>query len=238
MRPFGRVADLDLNLSQSNRPELVTALLAQCGETGDAAYWWGQPVSTRTRALLRLVAITEQRDELAMSARCRAEGCGEAFEFALPLLALPGDGADAPPLHVPLDDVRVVTMRRPTGADLRAWREARPKSAAEARRVMLDALVLAGDAGPDDDAILSAALAMLDPLVDFTVACRCPVCGAANEVMVDLEGLALKRLATHQQALLVDVHRLARVYGWTESEVLAIPQSRRARYLALAEEQP
>ena len=102
---------------------------------------------------------------------------------------------------------------------------------------MLDSLVLAGQAGPEDEAAVSASIAAMDPLVDFTVSCHCPACGAPNEVAVDLEALALARLVGRQWALLQEVHRFASHYGWTESEVLAVPPARRAGYLALIEDQ-
>ena len=237
MRPFGDAVDLDLDFGQPDRPGLVTTLLAQCGEHRDPAFWWSQPVGGRTAALLRLVALTEQRDDLSLSARCVAAACGKSFEFELPLRSLPGGAADAGPLRVQLDDKRALTMRRPTGEDLRRWRDAQPMSRAEALRVMLDSLVLAGQAGPEDEAAVSASIAAMDPLVDFTVSCRCPTCGAPNEVAVDLEALALARLVGRQRALLDEVHRFASHYGWTESEVLAVPPARRARYLALIEDQ-
>jgi hypothetical protein len=56
-------------------------------------------------------------------------------------------------------------------------------------------------------------------------------------VAVDLESLALASLARRQRALLREVHCFAVHYGWTESEVLAVPPTRRARYLAFIEEQ-
>jgi hypothetical protein len=236
MRPFGHAVDLDLDFGQPDRPGLVTTILAHCNEPGDAAFWWSQPVSVRTVTLLRLVALTEHRDEISLSARCGAGGCGESFEFTLPLLSLAGGAADDSPLHVQLDDERTLTMRRPVGEDLRRWRDARPVSRAAMLRVMLDSLVLAGRVGPEDEAGVSASISVMDPLVDFAVSCQCPACGAPNEVALDLEVLALERLANRQSALLQEVHRFALSYGWTESEVLAVPPSRRARYLTLIEE--
>ena len=237
MRPFGHAVDLDVDFGQSDRPGLVTTLLAQCSDDGDAAFWWSQPVGVRTVTLLRLVALTEHRDDMALSAQCTARGCGESFEFTLPLLSLPDGAADVGPLRIHLDDDRTLTMRRPTGEDLRRWREAQPASRAEALRVMLESLVLGGQAGPGDEAAVSASISVMDPLVDFGVSCRCPVCGALNEVAVDLEMLALERLAGRQNALLQEMHRFASSYGWTESEVLAVPPARRVRYLRLIEEQ-
>ena len=234
MRPFGHAADLDVDFGQSDRPGLVTTLLANCSDRDDAAFWWSQPVGVRTSMLLRLVAATEGCDDIPLTARC---SCGESFEFAVPLLALPGGAADESPLHLRLDDERTLTMRRPTGEDLRRWRDARPASRTEALRAMLDSLVVAGGVAPGDEVLVSASISAMDPLVDFAVSCHCPACGAPNEVAIDLEVLALERLARRQAALLNEVHRFASSYGWTESEVLAVPPVRRAHYLRLIEEQ-
>lgn len=236
MRPFGHAVDLDLDFGDSDRPGLVTTLLAQCGERRDAAFWWSQTVGSRTAALLRLVALSEERDDVSLSARCVAAACGETFEFHLPLQALAGGEADAGTIRVPRRAQGSVTMRRPTGVDLRRWREAQPGSRADAVRLMLDSLTVEGQAGPDDETVVSASIAAMDPLVALTVSCHCPACGTANEVAIDLETLALSRLAARQRTLLHEVHRLASHYGWTEAEVLAVPPTRRAHYLALIED--
>src|SRR5262245_6918243 len=230
MRPFGHAVDLDVDFGQADRPGLVTTLLANCSDRDDTEFWWSQPLGVRIATLLRLVAVTEQRDDVPLAARCR---CGESFEFAFPLLSLPGATADDRPLHVRLDDERTLTVRRPTGDDLRRWRDRTPVSRTDALRMMLDSLVLGGPVAPDDEAAISASISAMDPLVDFGVSCHCPACGAPNEVALDLEVLALERLAARQTALLYEVHRFASFYGWTESDVLAVPPSRRARYLRL-----
>ena len=235
MRPFGDVVDLDVDFGQADRPGLVTALLAQCGDRSDPSFWWAQPVSGRNAALLRLAGLTEQRDEIPPSGLCASPACGEPFDFRLPLRALPRVDPEVGTLRVPLDGERVLTMRRPTGEDLRRWFDARPPSRQEALRLMFDSLVVEGQVGPEDEAALSASISAMDPLVDFTVSCTCPACGAAQEVAVDLESLALASLARRQRALVQEVHRFASHYGWTESNVLAVPPARRARYLLLIE---
>ncbi len=237
MRGFGDAADLNLDLTGPDRPTLVTTLLAQCGDRQDPAFWWSQQVGVRTAALVRLFALTEQREVVSLTASCSASACGEVFEFDLPLRSLPAGTVDAGPIGVRLDGDRAVTLRLPTGEDLRQWSAARPVSRAEAVRLMLDSLVVAGQAEPDDEPVVSASIAATDPLVALTVACRCPACDAPNEVAVDLETLVLRRLEARQRALLREVHRLASHYGWTESEVLAVPPSRRAGYLALIEDE-
>ncbi len=126
-------------------------------------------------------------------------------------------------------------LRRPCGADLRRWHALQPDTRAQALQDLLDTLVVAGQAAADDEAALSEAFTAHDPLLALAVGCECPACGAANEVAVDLESIALARLAARQHALLHEIHRLASHYGWTEAEVLAVPPTRRARYLAFIE---
>ncbi|HUG24245.1 hypothetical protein [Piscinibacter sp.] len=236
LRPFGDAADLGLDFGSTNRPGLVTSLLAQGDAPSVRDFWWAQTVSRRTAALLRLLALTDGRAQLALTASCASAACGEAFEFDLPLSALPDGAVDGEPIAVPLGDGRSAALRRPTGDDLRRWRDAAPSSRREAVRSMLDALVVVGQVSTGDEAHVAEAIAAMDPLVAFSVACRCPACGAANDVAVDLEALALKRLASRQRALLLEVHRFASAYGWTEAEVLAVPPARRARYLELIDD--
>lgn len=238
MRPFGHAADLDLDFGSPDRPSLVTRVLAQCAEPAEAASWWSRSVGDRTAALLQLVALTEQRDKIPLTARCGASSCGEPFEFELSLRSLANQPGDNTPLRVQFSGERTVTLRRPTGTDLLRLRDARPTSRSEALRVMLDSVVMDGDVNVGDEDVLSASLAEADPLVDFTVSCRCPVCDTPTEVAVDLEALALQRLVSRQRSLLREVHHLASRYGWTESEVLAVPPARRARYLSFIEEDP
>ncbi|NHZ80789.1 hypothetical protein F2P44_16130 [Massilia sp. CCM 8695] len=235
IRRFGQAVDLDLDFDQSDRPSLVTALLAQCSLHGDAGYWWSQPVGARSAALLRLLIETEGTRQLDLSARCSHPPCAAAFEFELSLQALAACGGDGGPLHIVFDDARCVSLRRPTGADLRDWRGKPAATRDEALGMMLATLLLDGEVRLQDEARLSAAIAELDPLIDFTVDCACPVCATPNQVALDLEALALSRLAARQRLLLREVHELASHYGWTEQEALAVPAPRRAQYLALCE---
>ena len=232
MRPFGTAEDLDLDLSHVDRPHVVTTLLTQCAGP-DAAFWWSQPVGIRIAALLRVVAVTEQRDSLTLTSTCSA--CGERFDFDLPIRLLEGVDAGRDPLPVQLAADRQVIVRCATGDDLRRWQEAQPSSGHEALRLMLESLVIDGVVTPEDEDTLAVFLGERDPLVDFSASCRCPGCGATSDVAVDLETLALAQLAGRQREAIDEVHRLATHYGWTESEVLSLPRHRRARYLALVE---
>ncbi len=235
VRGFGEAADLALEFGRPDRPAIVTELLARCAAPHDAGHWWAQPVGARTAALMRVAAASDGARAWPLSSRC--SGCGETFEFELPLQALV-DSAPAPArvLELPLADRPAWRARRPTGRDLQHWRAAAWASRRDAVAAMLDALTVEGPS-PDveDEPALAAALSALDPLVACEVGCACPACALPQSVPVDLEAMALQRLAACQRAVLLDVHRLATHYGWSEAEVLAVPAPRRRRYLALIE---
>lgn len=63
---------------------------------------------------------------------------------------------------------------------------------------------------------------------------QCTQCGAENRFWFD----PLNWIVRHAQALLHEVHQLARAYGWTESEILALPRVRRQAYIGLTEGPP
>ena len=238
VRVFGSAGeDLDFDFARGDRAALVTALLDTCAATPQG--WWAQPVGARTAALLALLRASESRDALALTLRC--EACGAPFEIELEHQALAGLGRAQPQLQMQLqlqlerEGAEPLMLRLPTGEDLRAWHALQPTAHDAAARAMLERLCVAGTPRPGDEAAAAAALAQADPLVAFSVACSCPSCGAAAEPDIDLESLALQRLAARQRGLLHEVHALASHYGWTEAQVLAVPPARRAQYLDLIE---
>jgi hypothetical protein len=243
LRPFGRAQDLELDFADEDRPALVTTLLAGCDAACDAEFWWAQTVGARTAALLRVLALTEEKtSELPVRLVCGEPQCGEPLEVALPIDALlaaaPDDEGEAGLVAIPLPDARSVALRRPTGRDLRAWHRAPHATRRDAVAAMLDTLLVEGSLTSDDEPVVADAMAAHDPLVAFAVSCACPACGAACDHPVDLEAAVLARLGARRRTLLREVHMLASRYGWTESEVLAVAPARRAQYLALIEDGP
>jgi hypothetical protein len=235
-RSFGRAAeDLELDFSADDRPALVTALLAATTAPPDADRWWRCPVGERTAALVALLGESEGAGAIALSIRCAAAGCGARLEIELPYAALAVPPPASQTITIHRADGDAFSLRRPTGEDLRAWRALRPASREQALIAMLTSLRLAGEPRSADAARAAEALAEADPLVAFSVVCACPTCGHEAEHEVDLEDVALQRLAARQRALLREVHTLASHYGWTESEILAVAPARRARYVDLIE---
>jgi hypothetical protein len=80
---------------------------------------------------------------------------------------------------------------------------------------------------------LSRRIEQLDPgaRVSFTVAC--PDCAKSWDAALDVGDMLWMRLQAAAERLLLDVDALARAYGWSEAQVLALPPLRRAAYLQM-----
>ncbi|MBW6435162.1 hypothetical protein KZ829_15585 [Actinoplanes hulinensis] len=164
--------------------------------------------------------------------------CGEALEFDLDAAALaappePGDE----PLRV-TEDGWQVEFRPPTVGDLTA-----AASALDPRGELLHRCVLTArygdrevDAGDLPEAVqrrLAEAAERADPAADITLRTACPGCGAATPLRLDIAAHLWAELDFWARDLLTDVHVLARAYGWTEPEILALSPVRRRYYLEL-----
>ena len=236
LRAFGvDAADLDIDFGAADRAVVVTDVLARCAladggplATADA---WALPVGTRLHALVA-VCRASGWSELSRVLDCPAASCDEEIEVELSLAALAGAALEAEaaePETVTWAD-ESFRPRRPTGEDLRRWRDEPPS----------DAEILAALGGPEDGsaelvAATEEALAVAEPLVDLRMMSECPGCGQPLDVPIDVEREALALLRRAQDELLHDVGTLARAFHWGEQEIVALPAHRRQRYLAMAE---
>src|SRR6266545_3046820 len=120
------------------------------------------------------------------------------------------------------------------------------RDAAAAERMLLSRCVTVAR-GPDGEveatalpapvrAALSRTMAEADPLAEVLVNVTCPACGTAFIADLDVGEYVWTEVRARAQRLLREVDALAHVYGWTESEVLALGERRRAAYLALTQE--
>lgn len=81
---------------------------------------------------------------------------------------------------------------------------------------------------------ISAALAALDPQADVHVEIDCAVCDHRWSAPFDIASYLWSELNAEAARILHDVHQLAMIYGWSETDVLAVSPARRRRYLELA----
>jgi hypothetical protein len=78
-----------------------------------------------------------------------------------------------------------------------------------------------------------ASAAREDRLATISVGTTCPACGTSFRARMNVIQMVWTEFVARARVLLHEVAELASAFGWREADVLALPASRRARYLAL-----
>lgn len=171
-----------------------------------------------------------------LSGLAACPACGTEVDVTVPVAELVA-AAPAPEPVVPLrGDGHTIGWRLPDGADLAA--AAACRDPAEGAVLLLTRCVTDSDIAPaelPDDlrAELGRRVAAADPFLDVTLALGCPECAQEWESPLDVGAFFASALRAAATRLLREVDELARAYGWSEPEVLALSERRRAAYLAM-----
>ena len=189
------------------------------------------PVGARDRLVLMI------RAQL-LSGPLRSEplcaDCGATYELRLDPVAfgLAGDAPWPDPGFRAIQiEHRAVRLRPVNLGDLLAVEgEARPEQAAR----ILSRRVLGEDAHDLDLDALAQALEALDPAADIWLTTACPECGASQSVAFEPVHFVAHELRQLSHQILRDVVAVARVFHWSEHDILALPEQRRAYYVAEA----
>jgi hypothetical protein len=91
--------------------------------------------------------------------------------------------------------------------------------------------VAVADLPPEVVAALAERLAEGDAQIETMIDITCPVCAGTCRAELDLAGFIWEEIRGQAQRLLEDVDALARAYGWSEAEILALGTERRRLYL-------
>jgi hypothetical protein len=235
-------ATLDLWEQADHLPpiERAIALAAAADPVSEAAAVARLPLGRRDGRLLHLRAELTSRP-LDATAACPA--CGERVEFdadADALAAMADRAAASVAAALEVDGFRV-TWRLPDSDDVIAASAA--GSADDAEGVLLGRCVSSAS-GPDGhvdaaelprtvrDAV-SRAMAEADPLAEIVISLTCPACSATFDADLDIAAFVWTELRARARRVLHEVAVLARAFGWTEAQVLAMPERRRQAYLDL-----
>ncbi|WP_173133480.1 hypothetical protein [Pseudaquabacterium terrae] len=240
MRRFGiHASDLTIDFAVGNESVLVTRILEQCAgnaEEGTRADFFRElSVGRRIERLLTLAADGERS---AFSFPFHCTGCNQQLEFELTLeeireLQRHADSIDAVAVEF---GGQSFEFRKPCGRDQETWGAMSFADQSEAMRVMLGSLALKQGAprlGLELIDLVDDAMDEADPLVNFRCQITCAECAATNAFSIDLCEVALAMLRGLQTRLIVQVHRLASHYHWSEQEIFAVPHWRRKQYLNL-----
>lgn len=190
------------------------------------------PLGELTSSLLRL-------REASFGARFRShvdcERCGQRLELTLDVRSLlqPVPNGEVSAGEI---DVGALRVRAPSLLDLAAVAN-EPDTERAARR-LLERCTIEGDASALSGAELHEVedrLEDLDPNADLAFLVHCASCGHDSTAQLDAGVLLWDEIEAHARALLGEVHLLARAYGWSEGEILALSAARRAAYLAMVD---
>ena len=206
------------------------------------------PIGERDAWIARVRELTFGRHLRAVS---RCPTCGTQAEFEVDLASLglspsPALAENAPP--PPPEPPRVIeveglrlSFRLPDSTDLAA--AARCGGEAEMQRVLIERCLVearAGEAVLDREALpaaaraaLEEAMALADPRADVVFGMRCLDCGGGWRAPFDIAACLWVEILAEARRLLGEVHSLARAYGWSEGEILAMSPRRRQGYLEL-----
>lgn len=77
------------------------------------------------------------------------------------------------------------------------------------------------------------AMAEHDPQAEVQLALNCPSCHHPWSVGFDIGAFFWSEITVWARRVLWEVHRLARVYGWSEADILALSPLRRQAYLEM-----
>lgn len=224
----------------------VLALWERACEAGPAA---------RSDALLGEMAPASlsKRNAALLALRVRLFGAKQDLRAACPACRLPLEftvdcdalarslqpPAEAGSEHELRCDGYHITYRAPNFIDWRVVAGASDFALALMRRCI--ARCERNDGTPCDCAALPAAvsdalsnaLEALEPGACVGFDLQCPECAAQWSAPMDCAAVLYAELRARAEGLLVEVDALARAYGWSETQVLALSPTRRAAYLQM-----
>lgn len=225
MRALANAALLEAWEAGARQPSVERALSLLAAGTPEEtpAALAALPIGARDARLLRLRELTFG-DRLPVLAQC--PGCAAPLEAELSANELMLPCGTPEPAEIELDG-RVIQFRLPNSVDLAAVR-----GQTDAARALF-ARCVAGE--PDEAALeaIAARMAELDPQSDLQVVLDCAECGHRWSTPFDIASYFWAEIDVRAQRLLGEVHQLARGYGWSERDILAMTAARRRAYLEL-----
>jgi hypothetical protein len=171
-------------------------------------------------------------DRLECLAECPA--CGERVELEVSCRDLLATRAEPGPSRVRIGALEL-TLRAPDSRDLAAV--AALDGVEQASELLFARCVQGGGEvalTAADRAALADAILAADPHAETLLALACPRCGGAWQPAFDIASYLWTEVAGEAQRVLREVDVLARVYGWSEADILGLSDTRRSLYVRMA----
>lgn len=191
-----------------------------------------------------LLALRSKTFGSVLTSYARCEHCQATLHFELDADEILSEGTQAPDALTGKIERQGVSVRfrPPTTRDLAAT--ANCGSVDEGRAMLVDRCIV--DAKHGNTALqpadlpaelvetISEQIGEMDPLIEVPVNLSCSSCEGETSVVLDIGAFLWEEVAAAAERLLYDVFRLARSYGWKESDILAMGAARREYYLEMA----
>ncbi len=191
------------------------------------------PLGTLNRALLR---FRESCFGSHISACVDCKYCGTRLELVLDTGQLLADTHDNDTLTK--FEISGTHFRIPCSRDLAAIAMERDIQVAALKLLQQCCLSNSAETEIDFASLLTeveTVMETLDPAADINLSLACEECGSYSSINLDIGALLWREIDAHARTLLTEVHDLARAYGWTEPEILALSPQRRAAYLDMVD---
>ncbi|GAB4367332.1 MAG: hypothetical protein Kow00121_05530 [Elainellaceae cyanobacterium] len=196
------------------------------------------PIGQRDRYLLSLRELTfgTQMDSYAECPYCQ-----ERLEFSLTVADMQVNAPESLLLtdhQFTLEDWHL-RFRLPTSLDLAAvFLNRNPETATVhlLHRCLVQATrqgepIASENLPPQIWSCLQQQIAYADPQAEMVLNLTCPACQQEWQVLFDIGEFLWAEVRVQAKRLLQDIDLLARVYGWRESDILAMSATRRQHYL-------
>ncbi len=192
----------------------------------------------------RLLALRERTYGPRLEGFIECPRCAESLEFDVTVADLrttaePDEGEEALEL---VTDGFELRFRLPDSRDLAAVLGCEDPTAA--RDLLVQSCVLdvrrgetpiaGSELSANAVAEISRKMSEHDPQAEALIDLRCPSCDHRWQAPFDILTFFWAELAAQAKRLLREVHTLARVYGWRETDILGMSALRRRFYLEMA----
>jgi hypothetical protein len=223
-----------------NKPSLQQALIILSAAYPDMTLqdMTGLTVGERDKMLLRLREGIFGPRVLGLAS---CPNCGEKLELSFEAADVPERDLNKSHRVESLTiDEFTVSFRLPTILDLM---QSTAHDVPTMRRELLHCCISRAeksgsefDADLLSDAVLEAVVERMeeaDPHGDLQIGATCPTCHQENQLPFDIVSFFWIEIDAWARRLLGEVHLLARAYGWSEGDILAMSSMRRQIYLNL-----
>ena len=188
----------------------------------------------------RLVNLRRSLFGAVLQAYVECPHCGEALDLEFPIEQLGFDAVPEQPAELFIrNETLSASARLPNGHDLAAL--SLVNSVDEGRALLFSRClwdlrrngkaVELGDLNESELTALENLVAELDPRTELLFDLSCPACANQWQSSLDAGAFLWREFDTHIRELLENIHLLARAYGWSEADILAMSDARRAYYV-------